>query len=329
MTGLTRRTVLTGAAAASIAPLVANAPTRAAAPLAGTQAPGWYRYKLGDFEITVINDGARSFPLFDALVPGIDKAEVTKALEAAFLPTDKATFLYAPIVVNTGAKLVAIDFGNGLGAHLESKGSFGQFQSNLTAAGIERNAIDVALVSHFHADHINGLLTADGKPAFPNAEVMVPAAEWAFWMDDGNMSRAPAGRIADLFKNTRRVFDALGRKVTQYGWNREIAPGITAVDASGHSPGHTAYVLASGGKSLYVQSDVSIHPALFARNPGWPAFFDQDPAKAVATRRKVYDMVSAERLPVQGYHFPFPGVTHLEKDGDKFRLIPVPWNPVL
>jgi glyoxylase-like metal-dependent hydrolase (beta-lactamase superfamily II) len=323
----TRRRLLASAAAATLAPNLPVAPARAAAPLAGAQVPGWYRYKLGDFEITVINDGARSFPLFDGLVPGVDKAEVTKALEAAFLPADKATFLYAPIVVNTGSKLVAIDFGNGPGAYAESKGAFGQLQVNLAAAGIDRGTVDIALVSHFHADHINGLLTADGKPAFPNAEIMVPAAEWAFWMDDGNMSRAPAGRIADLFKNTRRVFDALGRKVAQYGWNKEVAPGITALDAFGHSPGHTAYVVASGGKSLYVQSDVSIHPVLFARNPAWPAFFDQDRAKALETRRKVYDMVVAEKLPVQGYHFPFPGVTHLEKDGDRFRLVPAPWNP--
>jgi glyoxylase-like metal-dependent hydrolase (beta-lactamase superfamily II) len=262
-------------------------------------------------------------------VPNAKKEDVGKALEASFLPSDKATFFYAPVVVNTGAKLVVIDTGNGPSAGAQPNSTFGHFFANLVAAGIDRNAIDTVLISHFHADHINGLLTIEGKPAFPNAEIMVPATEWSFWMDDGNMSRAPKGRIEDLFKNSRRVFDALGRKVTQHGWASEVAPGIMAVDTSGHSPGHTSYVVESGSSRIYVQSDVSIHPALFVRNVGWQAFFDQDAAKAVETRRKVYQMIESEKMPVQGYHFPFPGLTHLEKDGDGYRLIPVPWNPAI
>jgi glyoxylase-like metal-dependent hydrolase (beta-lactamase superfamily II) len=233
------------------------------------------------------------------------------------------------VVVNTGAKLVVIDTGNGPAMGAQPNSTFGHFFANLMAAGVDRNTVDTVLISHFHADHINGLLTTDGKPAFPNAEIMVPEAEWAFWMDDGNMSRAPKGRIEDLFKNTRRVFDALGRKVTRHGWDKEVAPGITALDTSGHSPGHTSYVVASGSSRVYVQSDVSIHPALFVRQVGWQAFFDQDAAKAVETRRKAYQMIESEKMPVQGYHFPFPGVAHLERAGEGYRLNPLPWNPTI
>jgi glyoxylase-like metal-dependent hydrolase (beta-lactamase superfamily II) len=124
------------------------------------------------------------------------------------------------------------------------------------------------------------------------------------------------------------VFEAgLKNRVTPYDWNKELISGITAVATVGHTPGHTSYVLASGSDKVYLQSDVTNHPDLFARNPGWHAFFDQDPKQAETTRRAVYDMVVAEKLLVQGFHYPFPGLGHVEKDGTGYRVIPVQWNP--
>jgi glyoxylase-like metal-dependent hydrolase (beta-lactamase superfamily II) len=158
---------------------------------------------------------------------------------------------------------------------------------------------------------------------------MVPAVEWKYWMDDGEMSRAPQGRMADLFKNNRRVFDALARKVTPYEWNKELAPGISAVATPGHSPGHTSYVVASGSSRVYVQSDVTNIPALFAANPGWHAVFDQDAKMAEETRRKVYEMAVAEKMLVQGFHYPFPALGNIERAGSGYRVVPVAWNPVL
>jgi glyoxylase-like metal-dependent hydrolase (beta-lactamase superfamily II) len=329
MSQLTRRTVLAGAAAVTALPMAATTPGRTAAPPAGKQAPGWYRYKVGSHEVTVVTDGARTFPLPDGFVANVKKDDINAALAAAYMEKDKMTILFNPIVVNTGSKLVLIDTGNGEAAHAQSKGAVGQLNTNLAAAGIDRNTIDTVVISHFHGDHVNGLLTADNKPAFPRAEILVPAAEWKFWMDDGEMSRAPQGRMADLFKNNRRVFDALGRKVTQYEWNKEVAPGITAVATVGHTPGHTSYVIASGSSRVYVQSDVTNHPALFARNPRWHLVFDQDPAKAQETRLKVYDMVVAEKLLMQGFHYPFPSAGYIEKDGQGYRVVPVSWNPVI
>ncbi len=172
------------------------------------------------------------------------------------------------------------------------------------------------------------LLAADGTPAFPNAEVLVPATEWKFWMDDGEMSRAPAGRMQNLFKNTRNIFDAgLKRKVTPYEWGKEVAPGLLAVETAGHTPGHTSYVLSSGSGKVFIQSDVTNNPTPFATNPGWHASFDQDGDVAEKTRRRVYDMVAAEKLQLQGFHYPFPGLAHIEKDGSGYRVIPTPWNP--
>jgi glyoxylase-like metal-dependent hydrolase (beta-lactamase superfamily II) len=235
-----------------------------------------------------------------------------------------------PLVINTGGKLVVIDTGNGPGAFAASKGAVGQFAANMAAAGIDPKAVDLVVISHFHGDHVNGLLTADNQPAFPNAEVLVPAAEWKFWMDDGEMSRASSERMTGLFKNNRRVFEAgLKKKVTPYDWGKEVAPGLLAVETIGHTPGHTSYVLSSGADKVFIQSDVTNDPDLFARNPGWHLMFDQDPVRAETTRRKVYDMIAAEKMRVQGFHYPFPGLAYLEKDGAGYRWVPAPWNPVL
>jgi glyoxylase-like metal-dependent hydrolase (beta-lactamase superfamily II) len=278
----------------------------------------------------VISDGAGTFPLGDGFVLNAKKDEVNAALEKAFRPRDKITISYGPLVINTGGKLVVIDTGNGPGAFVASKGAVGQFAANMAAAGIDPKAVDLVVISHFHGDHVNGLLTADNQPAFPNAEVLVPATEWKFWMDDGEMSRASSDRMTGLFKNNRRVFEAgLKKKVTPYDWGKEVAPGLLAVETIGHTPGHTSYVLSSGADKVFIQSDVTNDPDLFARNPGWHLMFDQDPVRAEATRRKVYDMIAAEKMRVQGFHYPFPGLAHLEKDGAGYRWVPAPWNPVL
>jgi glyoxylase-like metal-dependent hydrolase (beta-lactamase superfamily II) len=331
MTDLTRRSVLT-AAAASAGALASGpfaSPSRAAAPASGKQAPGFYRYKVGDIEVSVVTDGANTFPLPDSFVVNARRDEVAKALVEGHRDPDKLTVPYTPIVLNTGGKLVVIDTGQGEATFERTKGAAGQFLTNLAAAGIDRNAVDTVVISHFHGDHVNGLLTADSKPAFPNAEILVPRVEWAFWTDDGEMSRAAPGRMQDLFRNNRRVFDALSRKVTPYEWGKEVAPGVTAVATPGHTPGHTSYVVASGNAKVYVQSDVTNVPVLFARHPGWHAAFDQDGKMAEETRRKVYDMVSAEKMLVQGFHYPFPGLAHLEKTADGYREVPAPWSPVL
>jgi glyoxylase-like metal-dependent hydrolase (beta-lactamase superfamily II) len=330
MTLLTRRAVLAGAAATTaLSPLATSPPAQAAAPRAGKQAPGWYRYKVGSIEITAVTDGARSNPLTDTFIRNVKKDDVNKVLEANHMEKDKITVPYTPIVVNTGSKLVVIDSGLGPALYEQSKGVVGQFQTNLAAAGIDRNAVDAVIISHFHGDHINGVLTADNKPAFPNAEILVPAGEWKFWNDDGEMSKATGNAIVEgNFKNVKRVFGALGNKVTQYEVGKEIAPGITSVATHGHTPGHVSHVVSSGNAKVMVQADVTNVP-LFVQNPGWFIQFDMDGAAAEATRRKFYDMLVAEKMMVQGFHYPFPSVGYVEKAGSGYRVVPAPWNPTI
>jgi len=308
MTFVSRRGLLAGSAALAAATSLPFAgSSRAAAPLAGKQAPGFYRYQVGDFEVSVISDGALRFPV-EGFVTNASTDQVKAALTAAFRSTDGLTVPFTPIVVNTGAKLILIDTGLGDAAVERTKGTAGQFATNLKAAGLDRKDIDAVVISHFHVDHVDGLLTSDNKPAFPNAEIFVPAAELKYWMDDGEMSRAPKGRIEGLFKNTRRIIGALGGKVTPFEAGKdvvpgnEVVPGLTAVATPGHSVGHTSFVLSSAGKSVFVQGDVAHIPVLFVENPSWHAAIDQDPVMAEATRRRIYDMLVAEKMLVQGFH---------------------------
>ena len=288
-------------------------------------APGFYRYKLGGFEISVIADGCLNFPV-EGFVTNASTERVKAALVAGSCSTDALTVPFTPIVVNTGSKLILIDTGLGDAALERTKGMAGQFAANLKAAGFDRKDIDTVVISHFHIDHVDGLLTADNKPAFPNAEVLVPAAELSYWMDDGEMSRAPKGRIEGLFKNTRRIIGALGGKVTPFEEGREVVPGLTAIATPGHSIGHTSFILSSGPKSVFVQGDVAHIPVLFVENPGWHAAIDQDPAMAEATRQKIYDMLVAEKMPVQGFHFPVPALAHIERTTNGYRQVLVPPN---
>ncbi|NPU64225.1 MBL fold metallo-hydrolase [Bradyrhizobium sp. 83012] len=332
MSQLDRRRFLAGAAlagAASALPSLTGGQARAAVAPAGAQAPGFYRYKVGDYECTSVNDGARTFPMPDKFVVNTPKDEALAAAESAYMPKGMITIPFNPQLINTGSKLVLIDTGNGAGAFEASKGAVGRTLQNLAAAGVDPKSIDVVVLSHMHGDHINGLKLADGSLAFPNAEIKVPAKEWAFWNSDENAAKAQTDLMKGNFANFKKVFGGLESKVTQYEWDKEVAPGITALATPGHTPGHTSFAVASGNAKVFIQSDVTNVPELFLRNPDWHVMFDTDAAQAQETRHKFYDMAAAEKARVIGFHFSFPSVGYVEKDGPRYRLIPAPWNPVL
>jgi len=331
MTAFTRRNLLSGAAGAATAmTAVFGQPVRAAAPPGGKQADGWYRYRVGGIEVTVATDGVARLKMAEDHVINVKKDAVNAALAEVFMEKDMMTTPYNPIAVNTGSRLAIIDTGTGESNHKKSKGLGGQFVSNLAAASIDRTAVDAVIISHYHGDHINGLLMDDNSLTYPNAEILVPALEHKFWMDDGEMSRASNARVQSNFKNVRRVFNAeVLKRVRAYEWGSELISGVTAHGTPGHTPGHTSYVIASGPDAVYVQSDVTHVPFLFVRHPEWHAFYDQDGDMAEATRRKVYDMLVADKMLVQGFHYPFPSLAHVEKYGTGYREIPVIWNPAI
>ncbi|WP_027550742.1 MBL fold metallo-hydrolase [Bradyrhizobium sp. Cp5.3] len=331
MTDLNRRHLLAGAAAIGAAAVTGLRPTiaNAAVPQNGTQAPGFYRYKVGNYECTSINDGARSFPMPDKFVVNIPKEEALAAADAAYMPKGMVTVPFNPQLINTGSKLVLIDSGNGVANFEASKGAVGRTLQNLAAAGVDPKSIDIVLLSHLHPDHTNGIRLADGSLAFPNAEIMVPAKDWEFWASEENAGKASSDMMKNYFANVKKTFAGLESKVTKFEWGKEVAPGITSIATPGHTPGHTSFAVASGNSKVLIQSDVTNIPELFLRNPDWHVAFDTDGALAQETRHKFYDMAAAEKATVVGFHFTFPSVGHVEKDGAKYRLIPSAWNPTI
>ena len=163
---------------------------------------------------------------------------------------------------------------------------------------------------------------------YPNAEIMVPAPEWAYWMDDAKLTSAPDG-LKPNFQNVRRVFGAIAKDVTQFQWGKEPVTGISTVAAPGHTPGHTAFALASGNRQLMVMSDTTNNPVLFVRHPDWSAVFDMDGPEAVQTRRKMLDMAATDRMQVSFYHASFPATGFIAKDGPSFSMVPVSWAPAI
>jgi glyoxylase-like metal-dependent hydrolase (beta-lactamase superfamily II) len=324
MVRLSRRAALTSAFA-GVSALIAAMPVRAAAPASGRQAPAFYRTKLGNFELTAVYDGLWQRPIDKDFVRNARFADVQKALAAAFMPAGTLTTPFTPLVVNTGSKLVLIDTGSG-GQITPSAGSL---VANLGAAGINPAAIDAILISNFHPDHIDGIKTKDNALVFPNAEIFVPQMEWAYWMDNANRDAARSEMIKAFFLNARRIFADIRNRVTLFvpEKDKEITPGIVAIDAPGHTPGHTVFAIASGGESMMALCDTTNHPWLFARHPEWQPVIDQDGPLAVRTRRKILDRIAADQMLIQGYHFPFPGKGHVVKAGAGYEFVPTPWQP--
>lgn len=337
---ISRRALLAaaaGAAGASLMPagsVLASSPAaqKAAAPAdlptgaAKRSLPSAYRYKVGDITVTAIADGLRTIPMPEGFVRNAPREQVNAALEAAFMKPDEISIPFNVVLLEIGGKRILVDAGNG-----PTKGApdapVGLLAGTLAQLGIGADTIDEVVISHFHADHINGLLNAEGQSAFPKARVRVPQAEWAFWMDESEMGRAPE-RLKGVFANAQRVFKPLLPQVETFGWEKELAPGLLAVGTPGHTPGHTSFELGSGKDKLFIQSDLTNIPELFVTNPGWHVMFDMDAAGAEQVRRKIYNRLASERLAVAGYHFPFPGAAHVARAGDGFRYVPVLWNPV-
>lgn len=321
-----RRDVIIGASAAAVGAafgLPAMTGVAAAQDAPAGQAPGFYRYKVGDLVVTAINDGFAERPL-DGFIKNAELADVQKAMEAAFLPADKLNITFTTLAIQNGDQLTLIDTGNGDSGAPTS----GAWMANFKAAGFDPANVSTVVFSHFHGDHVNGFRLKDGAAVFPNAQVMVPEAEWAFWMDDAKMDAAPEQAKA-AFQNVRRVFGPVAGDVVRYAPDKEVVPGVTAIAAYGHTPGHTVFAVTSGDGRLMVMSDTTNHPALFVRNPDWTAVFDMDGPQAIETRRRLLDMAATEKMQVAFYHAPFPATGHIAKDGDGFELVPVQWSTAL
>jgi len=293
----------------------------AGAPAVGRQVPGAYRFKVGSFEVTAINDGLLQAEL--GWFPTADKTEAARILESAFLGPDKFPTAVNAFLVNTGDRLVLVDAGTAtaMGPTL------GRVAANLREAGVDPASIDAVLLTHMHPDHANGLVL-NGAPAFPKAEVLVAEAEHAFWTDDGALARAAAD-AKPFFAMARGAVQPYSGRLRRFAPGGEVVPGITSVAAYGHTPGHTMFRVSSAGQTLLIWGDVVHSAVLQTAHPEWALGFDTDQAAAIETRRRVFDQVAAERLMVAGMHLPFPGIGHLAREGGAYRYVPAFWSSEL
>ena len=280
---------------------------------------GFRRYSIGSIEVTALYDGIWERAHDPNFIKGVSVDETKAALAAAGLPIDFVPLPFTPNLVKTGSQTVLIDTGTG-GQTGGPKA--GLFMKHLAAAGVDPGSINHILISHFHPDHISGLMTKapENKAVFPNATVYVGAIEYKFWMDPAVIDKLPEAR-RPLAIRVQEMFPLMKDKVQLFEGDKEIVPGIRPIDSWGHSPGHTSFHVSSGNDQLIVLGDVVTVPALFARNPSWHAVVDQDAPMAEATRRKLLDRAVADKTTVTGYHFPFPAAGKIAKDGNGYVFV--------
>lgn len=318
----TRRAWLGGAATAAA---VASGTGRswASAPPTGTQAPAWYRFRLGDFEGTVVSDGPLALgPPADAF-KGAPKEQIEADLRASFLPTDAVVLEQNVLVLNTGRQLLLFD--TGMGTSKLFGPTTGRLLGNLRTAGIDPAGIDAVIVTHAHSDHCFGLTGEGGAPSFPNAKIHLAQADFDFWTDEAKLGTP----LRDFVEPTRKTLIPLRDRIGWVQAGQEVVPGVTAVATPGHTVGHTSYVLSSGRETMMFTGDIAHHEVLLLKRPRMEFVYDTDPALAVQSRLRVLDMVATDRMPIVSYHFPFPGIGHVAKSGDGFAWYPAPAKTLL
>ncbi len=317
---MTRRYVLGAGAALAAAPLINGAlatPAEAAAAMLGPSQPKHLRFKLGAFEITMISD---SEAFIDGPWPLIGKnaseADVDQLMRDNLLPSNKYRPGFTPMILNTGKQLILFDTGNGARGFVPRPAG-GWLAAQLGPAGLKPEQIDVVVLSHGHPDHIGGLLE-DGKPLFPNARYLIGASEYDFW--------SAANHTGDLRKFASLFRDyvvPLADKTTFLKPGDEVASGIHAVEAYGHTPGHLGFRIEGGGKDLFFLGDCAHHHVASLARPDWYCVFDVDPEKGAQTRARILDMLASERIAVSAYHMPFPSIGYVERLSQRsYRWLP-------
>jgi glyoxylase-like metal-dependent hydrolase (beta-lactamase superfamily II) len=316
-----RRSIFLAGSALLASPAIIRPAMAQPATTLPAQTPGFYRFKVGSFTVTTVHDGFVARPL-EGFVRNAPLAEVQGVLRDAFLPQDRMVIPYTVTFLDTGRDLVVFDSGNGV---TPAGATIGRMIANMRAAGIDPAKVTRVVMSHFHGDHVNGLLNAEGLAAFPNAEVIVPEAEIAWWGDATNETRSPEGQRANFANSARRLAPYAAR-MRRVGPDSEVIPGVRSVAAYGHTPGHTCYHIADGAEQMMFVADTTNRPELLARRPEFHIIFDFDAVAAEATRRRIYDRVATDRIRVTGYHFPFPANGYLTKEGSGYRFVAADWS---
>jgi glyoxylase-like metal-dependent hydrolase (beta-lactamase superfamily II) len=284
---------------------------------------GYYRFRIGEISATVLSDGVIGGPP-RIYASDADEAELQDVLRRAFLPRDHLTLNLNTLLIEFSGRRVLLEAGAG-----QTMGpNGGRVFHNLAAIGLSAADIDAIVVSHTHPDHVGNLRGADGGRAFPNATVYAPRADWEFFVsNDPDLSYMPVP------EDFRRRFGAaikqsvapLGKAVELYDAGTEILPGLNTIAAYGHTPGMATFLVHSGNEQLLLTADLAYHPVVNVDN-SWRPGPDRDKDTALASRRRIFDMAATDRVPVLGFHYPFPGFGHMLKTDTGYAWVPAGWQ---
>lgn len=299
-----------------------TAPAYAGAPMTKAAAPGYYRVMLGDFEVTALSDGTVALPV-DKLLTNTTPEKTLKALAKNHLTTPLQTSVNG-YLINTGSKLVLIDTG---AASLFGP-TLGRLANSLKAAGYTPEQVDEVYITHMHGDHVGGLMNGD-QLAFPNAIIRADKHDADFWLSQANMDKAPAdgkggfqGAMASI-----NPYVKAGRFKTFDG-DTELVPGVKAIAARGHTPGHSIYMAESKGQKLILWGDLMHVAAVQFENPEVTIGFDSDSKAAKAQRKKAYAEAAKEGYMIGATHLSFPGLGYIRAEGKGYVWVPVNYVPV-
>ncbi|MGX9964142.1 MBL fold metallo-hydrolase [Roseomonas sp. F4] len=322
--GYRRRTALgamAGATALWTGGIARQAIAQPAVPPGGNA--GHYRFRVGEIAATVLSDGLIGGP---PRIYAIDAPEdaLRDTLRRAFLPTDHLTLNLNTLLIETGGRRILLEAGAG-----QTMGpNGGRLFAHLAAIGLSPADIDAVVISHTHPDHVGNLRAADGSRAFPRATVFMPRADWAFFVrGEPDLSYMPVPedfrrRFAAAIK---RSVEPVAAGVELYEGGTEILPGLATIAASGHTPGMAAFLVHSGTDQLLLTTDLAYHPVINVDRT-WRPGPDRDPEAALTARRSLFDRAATDRIPVLGFHYPFPGVGRLLKTEAGYAWVPAAWQ---
>lgn len=281
--------------------------------------PQVYQFKLGSAVVTNLLEGHVVRGDLHPFVATNATAEEVQALAAEYnLPYPSLEHSFNTTLIETGGKLIAIDPGFGENAPMPSAGFFSQ---SLQSAGYKIEDIDIVLISHSHPDHIGNLMT-NGKPTFPNAEVVYGRTEFDYWKKGENISEMRQHTLS-LFQ---KVALPLEDRIRFIEPEDAIVPGITAVDAYGHSAGHLAFHIESEGNQLMMLNDTVAHYVASFAHPDWAFSMDDDPDAAAVSRRRILNRVASDNIPVIGFHIPFPSIGYVAGKDKGFEFCPATYQ---
>jgi glyoxylase-like metal-dependent hydrolase (beta-lactamase superfamily II) len=303
----------------AILSVVSASAALAQTPMSKQATPGWYRMQLGTFEVTALSDGTLDLPV-DQLFPKVDPGRIRELLARSYLAANVSLTVNA-FLVNTGTRLVLIDTGTGTSQMFGPQ--LGHLLANLRASGYSADQVEEIYVTHMHTDHIGGLLR-DGQPAFPRATIRADVHEAGRYLSKAEMDAAPADERDD-YESAMSIFKpyiAAGR-FKPFDGETQLLPGVRAMPAAGHTPGHTIYVIESGGERMLFWGDLMHVAALQFPLPSATFETEWSTTKSAQQRQAVFADVASRGYYAAAAHVAFPGIGKLRADGAGYAWVPV------